>query len=140
MTELHSLETEIATGRDELQKNEINFGKKLLSLGFKNEDDYLSACLKDDERKILQERVKELTSMDLELNSEKENARAKLLDLHGGFNAKEFAQKIADISKRAENELKGDPELLAAYENMKPEIKDLAAKCGLPEPFIEAEE
>ena len=137
MSNLHALETELSTGRDELQKNEINFGKKLLTLGFKNEDDYLSACLNDDERKNLQERLKELTNQDLELNAEQENARAKLLDLHGGFNAKEFAQKIAEISKLAPEELKDDPELLAAYENLKPEIKDLAAKCGLPEPFLE---
>ena len=60
MSNLHALETELSTGRDELQKNEINFGKKLLTLGFKNEDDYLSACLNDDERKNLQERLKEL--------------------------------------------------------------------------------
>ena len=133
---LHTLETETATNRDMLQKYEIAFSKKLLELGFKSEDDYLSACLKDEERKTLQDRLKELTAVDLELNAQTENARADLLELHGGFNAKDFSQKIAEIEKQASQELAGDDEALNQYDNMKPEIKELAAQCGLPEVFL----
>ena len=50
MVRLHDLETAQATRRDRVQKEEIAFGKSLLAKGFQNEDDYLSACLSEEER------------------------------------------------------------------------------------------
>ncbi|NLL37427.1 MAG: hypothetical protein GX256_07905, partial [Fretibacterium sp.] len=55
----HELETALAVRRDRIQQEEIAFGKKLLASDFKNEDDYLSACLSEKERRELQERLQE---------------------------------------------------------------------------------
>ena len=56
LARLHRLETNQATRRDRVQKEEIAFDKSLLAKGFRNEDDYLSARLSEEERKALQER------------------------------------------------------------------------------------
>lgn len=72
---LHELETALATRRDRLQKEEIAFGKSLLAKGFRNEDDYLSACLSEDERKALQERLRDLSRTGLEIGGAQDEAR-----------------------------------------------------------------
>ena len=81
MTALHDLETGMARRRERIQREEIAFGKRLLAAGFKNEDDFLSACLSDEERKDLQTRLSALTQTDLELTAAKENARALQMKL-----------------------------------------------------------
>ena len=123
LTDLHSVETEMSKGREELQKHEIDFNKKLLALGFKNENDYAAACLTNDERRDLQNRLRELTQEDLDLKSERENLRAKILELQ--------AEKI-NFS---------DDEIINAVKNLRnslnPEetqvIKTLLLQCALPE-------
>ena len=80
-TAIHTLETETAKGREDLQRHEISFNKRLLALGFRNEDDYAAACLTSDERRDLQNRLRELTQEDLDLKAERENTRAKILEL-----------------------------------------------------------
>ncbi len=137
MTALHSVETDLSIGREMLQKNEINFSKKLLSLGFKSEDDYISSCLNDDERRILQNRLKELTQEDLNLNSEIENVRAKLIELDGNFTIDEFITKINEIEEQAKTEFENnnDVEGLRVYEDLKNKIRDLSLTCGFRDPF-----
>jgi hypothetical protein len=76
MNSLHTVETDMATRREQIQRGEIAFGKRLLASGFKNEDDFLSACLSDEERRDLQSRLSALTREDMELTAERENARA----------------------------------------------------------------
>ena len=123
LTDLHSVETEMSKGREELQKHEIDFNKKLLALGFKNENDYAAACLTNYERRDLQNRLRELTQEDLDLKSERENLRAKILELQ--------AEKI-NFS---------DDEIINAVKNLRnslnPEetqvIKTLLLQCALPE-------
>ena len=61
MIRLHDLETVQATRRELLQREEIAFGKSLLAKGFRSEDDYLSACLPEEKRRTLQERMRELS-------------------------------------------------------------------------------
>ena len=123
LTDLHRVETEMSKGREELQKHEIDFNKKLLALGFKNENDYAAACLTNYERRDLQNRLRELTQEDLDLKSERENLRAKILELQ--------AEKI-NFS---------DDEIINAVKNLRnslnPEetqvIKTLLLQCALPE-------
>ncbi|MCR4819076.1 MAG: hypothetical protein K5841_08995 [Fretibacterium sp.] len=105
---MHNLETEAATGRDRLQKNEIAFGKKLLTFGFKNEDDYLSAALSDEERTSLQNRLKGLTQADLDLTAARENARALQLTIQarqeGGVSLGDrtvFLRRLLELNRRA---------------------------------------
>ena len=145
LTELHTLETDMATGREELQRHEISFSKRLLSLGFKNEDDYAAACLTGDERRDLQNRLRELTQTDLDLKSERENTRARILDLQAdGFNVSndELTERITKL-KNAVNELQShspdDTDEAAYIEKINgdilPDVKRLILECGLPEIF-----
>lgn len=108
MEALHNLETEAATGRELLQKDEIAFGKKLLASGFKNEDDYLSASLSDEERTSLQERLKGLTQADLDLTAARENARALQLDIQARQEGRVslgdrtvFLRRLLELNRRA---------------------------------------
>ena len=75
MIRLHDLETVQATRRERLQKEEIAFGKGLLAKGFRNEDDYLSSCLPEEERKALQDRLRELSKIGFEIGSSRDDAR-----------------------------------------------------------------
>ena len=131
LTAIHGLETEMAKGREDLQRYEINFGKKLLNLGFRNEDDYTASCLTTDERRDLQNRLRELTQEDLDLNAERENVRAKILELQSNtknFNNDALIKRIKTISKslRESSNVQVSPELIAA-------IKNLMLTCALPE-------
>ena len=75
MIRLHDLETVQATRRELLQREEIAFGKSLLAKGFRNEDDYLSACLPEEERRALQERMRELSRTGFEIGASQDDAR-----------------------------------------------------------------
>lgn len=75
MVRLHDLETVQATRRELLQREEIAFGKSLLAKGFRNEDDYLSACLPEEERRALQERMRELSRTGFEIGVSQDDAR-----------------------------------------------------------------
>ena len=75
MVRLHDLETAQATRRELLQREEIAFGKSLLAKGFRNEDDYLSACLPEEERRALQERMRKLSRTGFEIGASQDDAR-----------------------------------------------------------------
>ncbi len=144
LTELHTVETEMATGREELQRHEINFGKRLLTLGFKNEDDYSAACLTSDERRDLQNRLRELTQSDIELRSERENTRAKILELQsdslniGNDELSERIKKLKDSITELQTHSIDDSDEAAYRDKMNdilPAIKKLMLECGLPEVF-----
>ena len=75
MVRLHDLETAQATRRELLQREEIAFGKSLLAKGFRNEDDYLSACLPEEERRTLQERMRELSRTGFEIGASQDDVR-----------------------------------------------------------------
>ena len=140
LNNIHSVETEISKGREELQRYEINFNKKLLALGFRNEDDYAAACLTVDERRELQNKLRELTQEDLELKAEKENAQAKLLEFQAEKNLSN-----EDLTKEIKSLKKSFDEIrLTGYNNLElekisseiiPEIKNLILSCGLEEIF-----
>lgn len=145
LTALHTLETDMATGREELQRHEINFSKRLLALGFKNEDDYASSCLTGDERRDLQNRLRELTQTDLDLKSERENTRARILELQAddlNMSNDELTERITNL-KKAITELQSnsvdDTDNAAYREKISSEIlpgmKKLILSCGLPEIF-----
>lgn len=145
LTAIHGLETEMATGREDLQKHEIAFGKRLMLLGFKNEDDYAAALLTPDERRDLQNRLRELTHTDLELQAERENTRAKILELQAdgrSITDDELVGRInalKDMLGVMQSQPVNDPEE-ASYRNringdVLPMIKDLMLTCGLPEVF-----
>lgn len=141
-TAIHTLETEMATGREELQRHEINFNKRLLALGFRNEDDYAAACLTPDERRDLQNRLRELTQADLDLKAERENTRAKILELQSDGLSRtndeitetarrlkaELSEKVNDDSESAVYRERIDGEII-------PAVKDLMLTCGLEEVF-----
>ena len=139
----HALETEMARGREELQKHEIAFGKKLLALGFKNEDDYATALLTPDERRDLQNKLRELTQTDLELQAERENIRAKLLELQADGNSAtdDELTELAKGLKASLNAMQAKPvnsPIEAEYRDriisdILPAIKDLMLTCALPE-------
>ena len=140
LTSIHGIETEMAKGREELQRYEINFNKKLLNLGFRNEDDYAAACLTPDERRELQNKLRELTQEDLQLNADKENAQAKLLELQTEKNLssddltlelKRLKNSYDEIRATGYNDL----ELEKISSNLIPEIKNLTLSCGLEEVF-----
>ena len=139
LTSLHSLETEMATGREDLQRHEINFGKRLLALGFKNEDDYAAALLTTDERRDLQNKLRELTQTDLDLNAERENTRAKILELQTDDMNVNDDELLASINELHDVISKYQPENEALREKINlelvPEIKKLMLTCGLPEVF-----
>lgn len=142
---VHTLETEMATGREELQKHEIAFSKKLLALGFRNEDDYASALLTNDERRDLQEKLRELRQTDFDLNTERENTRAKILELQAdgvNFDNEEAAAKIKALKSEIDalkSEAVNDAEDASFREKLNAEIipalKELMLTCGLEEIF-----
>ena len=155
LTEIHTLETEMATGREQLQRLETNFGKKMLTLGFKSEDDYVSSCLTTDERRDLQHRLKELSQMEIDLASERENSKAKLLEIQAtlitdfkqkdktfNFNSNDLHDRVNELEKLFNQEIANDsnPEEVKFYgqefkDNIKPKIQNFAVKCGFKEPF-----
>ena len=131
MTDIHGVETEMAKGREELQRYEITFNKKLLNLGFRNEDDYAAACLDPDERRELQSRLRELTQEDLELNADRENARAKLLELQSDGMSRSDDELTGELSqlKKTIDSLSAKDETAEIVQ----EIRKLILTCGLPE-------
>ncbi len=148
---IHALETEMATGREQLQLLEVKFSKKMLKLGFKSEDDYVSSCLTSEERRDLQNKLKELTQTDIELAAEYENTRAKLLELQSNlttnfsFNSDELAERVHELEQQFTQELAKDSntEEVRAYNqelriNLQPKIQGLAMRCGFKDPFEES--
>ncbi|MBQ4401026.1 MAG: hypothetical protein II832_02550, partial [Synergistaceae bacterium] len=145
-TEIHALETEAAKGREELQRHEINFNKRLLALGFRNENDYAAACLTSDERRDIQNRLRELTQADLDLKAERENTRAKILELQSDGLSRtndEIMDMIASLKAAMRNEGEDDSESSAYRDKINgeiiPELKDLMLTCGLEEVFSDDE-
>ncbi|MBQ7578317.1 MAG: hypothetical protein IJT21_08640 [Synergistaceae bacterium] len=131
LTEIHTLETQMARARDDIQKHEVNFGKKLLALGFKNEDDYAASCLTSDERRDLQNKLRDLTREDLDIKSEHENTRAKLIELQSEgvkFDPESMQSRLSvvkDLIRQNQSENISSETLN--------EIRELAKKCGLSE-------
>lgn len=109
MASLHELETRLATLREELQRDEIAFGKHMLSVGFKNENDYISACLSGEERRDLQGRLGELAQADLDLTAARENAKSLQVELQsrlGGLrtslgDGNALLRRLLDLNRRA---------------------------------------
>ena len=137
MTAIHTLETETATGREELQRHEINFNKRLLALGFRNEDDYAAALLTADERRDLQNKLRELTQTDLDLKAERENTRAKILELQAdglSMSNDEINAKISELKKVLDEPHDESPDDAAYMEKINgeliPAIRDLMLTCG----------
>ncbi|MBQ3403543.1 MAG: hypothetical protein IJG65_09295 [Synergistaceae bacterium] len=137
MTAIHTLETETATGREELQRHEINFNKRLLALGFRNEDDYAAALLTADERRDLQNKLRELTQTDLDLKAESENTRAKILELQAdglSMSNDEINAKISELKKVLDEPHDESPDDAAYMEKINgeliPAIRDLMLTCG----------
>lgn len=142
---VHTLETEMATGREELQKHEIAFNKKLLALGFRNEDDYAAALLTAEERRDLQGKLRELTQADFDLTTERENAKARILELGSeklalsgeelNERAHELKKEIFSLEERSVN----DEETAVFREKLTgkilPSLKELMLTCGLEEVF-----
>ncbi|MBQ9904923.1 MAG: hypothetical protein IJM47_09080 [Synergistaceae bacterium] len=138
-TAIHTLETETATGREELQRHEINFNKRLLALGFRNEEDYASACLTADERRDLQNRLRELTQADLTLTAERENTRAKILELQsdGLSRTNDEINEMVVKLKTELAEMSNDDDVYREKINGEiiPAIRDLMLTCGMEEVF-----
>ena len=142
---VHTLETEMATGREELQKHEIAFNKKLLSLGFRNEDDYAAALLTPEERRDLQCKLRELTQTDFDLTTERENAKARLLELGAEkltFSADKLNERAHELKREIfslEEGTVNDEEFAAFREKLTgeilPSLKELMLTCGLEEVF-----
>jgi len=142
---VHALETEMATGREELQKHEIAFSKKMLALGFRNEDDYASALLTNDERRDLQNKLRELTRTDFDLHTERENTRAKILELQAdgrGIDSLALTEKLKALKAEIDSlnsEAVNDAESAVFREKMSqeviPALKELILTCGLEEVF-----
>ena len=141
-TAIHTLETETAKGREDLQRHEISFNKRLLALGFRNEDDYAAACLTSDERRDLQNRLRELTQEDLDLKAERENTRAKILELQSDGMSR-TNDEISAMIKRLKSEFaennNDDSESTVYREKINaeiiPSVKDLILTCGFEEAF-----
>ncbi len=141
-TDIHTLETETAKGREDLQRHEINFNKRLLALGFRNEEDYSAACLTPDERRDLQNKLRELSQEDLDLKAERENTRAKILELQADGMSR-TNDEITEIAERLKNELSendNDESESTVYREkingeIIPAVKDLMLTCGLEEVF-----
>ena len=130
MSSAHSLETEMATGREELHRQEITFSKRMLELGFRNEEDYASSLLTAEERRDLQGKLRELTETDFDLNAERENTQAKILELKGdglSMTTEELTAKIKAL-KEASGQATPDDEYI-------PILKELMLTCGLEEVF-----
>jgi exonuclease SbcC len=66
---------------DSLQKAEISFKKQLVANDFRNEDAYLSACLPEAERKVLQERAQALSVERAELDARQMDKKFGLEEL-----------------------------------------------------------
>jgi exonuclease SbcC len=66
---------------DSLQKAEISFKKQLVANDFRNEDAYLSACLPEAERKVLQERAQSLSVERAELDARQMDKKFGLEEL-----------------------------------------------------------
>ncbi|MBQ7155835.1 MAG: hypothetical protein IJR85_09815 [Synergistaceae bacterium] len=144
-TSVHTLETEMATGREELQKHEIAFSKKLLALGFRNEDDYAAALLTPEERRDLQGKLRELNQTDFDLTTERENAKARLLELGAeklsipsdklNARAQELKNGLISVQAQAVN----DADEAIFREKLRgeiiPAVKELMLTCGLEEVF-----
>ncbi len=141
LSDIHGVETELAKGREELQRYEINFNKKLLASGFKNEDDYAAACLLPDERRELQKKLRELTQEELELKAEKENSQAKLIELQSNGMSRsndDLLIKLNDLKKSIDTiSAKGfnNSQLAHITGKLIPEIKNLTLSCGIEEVF-----
>lgn len=103
MVRLHDLETAQATRRELLQREEIAFGKSLLAKGFRNEDDYLSACLPEEERRALQERMRELSRTGFEIGASQDDARFAQEELRSRSlsSAGRPPEGLADLMERA---------------------------------------
>ena len=135
----------MATGREDLQKHEIAFNKKLLALGFRNEEDYSAALLTPEERRDLQARLRELRQADFDLQAQRENTRAEILRLQADgaktdsieLNTKAQALKagIEELRAQAVN----DADDAAFREKLSgeivPALKELMLTCGLEEVF-----
>ena len=141
-TDIHTLETESAKGREDLQRHEINFNKRLLALGFRNEEDYSAACLTPDERRDLQNKLRELSQEDLDLKAERENTRAKILELQadGMSRTNDEITEIAERLKKELSENDNDESESTVYREkingeIIPAVKDLMLTCGLEEVF-----
>ena len=129
LTAIHSLETQMARGREDLQKHEVNFGKKLIALGFKNEEDFAASCLSSDERRDLQNKLRDLTREDLDIKSERENTRAKLIELQSDgvrFDPDNLKSRL----EMAKNLIRENQSENIPSETIN-EIRNLAKKCGL---------
>lgn len=135
----------MAKGREDIQKHEINFNKRLLALGFRNEEDYSAACLTSEERRDLQGKLRELNETDFELNTERENTKAKIIDLQAeGVNLTndEITRKLRALKSEVD-ELRlsavNGPDDAAFREKLSseyvPKVRDLALTCGLEEVF-----
>lgn len=83
---------------DNLQKAELSFKKRLIANDFSNEDAYLSACLPEAERKILQERA---SSLDME------QAELEALHMDRNFSLEELRrQHVTDLTLEEAGERK----------------------------------
>ncbi|NLL36950.1 MAG: hypothetical protein GX256_05450, partial [Fretibacterium sp.] len=114
----HELETALAVRRDRIQKEEIAFGKKLLAGDFKNEDDYLSACLSERERRELQERLQERSRRELDLNARYLDKKFVLEELYG--------RKPEGGNESSSN--RGSGELLRELRDCYLEVRNLARR------------
>ena len=143
-TAVHALETEMAVAREDLQKHEIAFNKKLLALGFRNEDDYAASLLTGDERRDLQAKLRELTQTDFDLKTERENTRAKLLELAPQKStdgtellecAKALKREIDSLAGQAVNNSEEAAFREKVSDEIIPELRELMLMCGLEEVF-----
>jgi exonuclease SbcC len=144
-TAVHTLETEMATGREELQKHEIAFNKKLLALGFRNEDDYAAALLTPEERRDLQGKLRELTQTDFDLTTERENTKARLLELGAdkmsmpadklNARAHELKREVISLQGQAVNDADDAVFREKVSGEILPALKELMLNCGLEEVF-----
>ena len=143
--DVHTLETEMATGRESLQKQEIYFSKKLLALGFRNEDDYAAALLTSDERRDLQAKLRELNQTDFGLRTERENTRAKILELQTdgkNMDTMELMNRLralkAAVDEMSTRAVDDSDEAIARGKisgELVPAVKNLMLTCGLEEVF-----
>ena len=143
LSAVHALETEMAVVREELHRQEISFSKRLLELGFRNEDDYASALLTNDERRDLQSKLRELTQIDFDLNTERENTRAKILELKGNnlsMTPEELTNRVRQLKTEIVscialemNTHEDSAQREKLVEEYIPALKDLMLTCGLEE-------
>ncbi len=99
MIRLHDLETSQATRRELVQKEEIAFGKFLLAKGFRNEDDYLSACLPEEDRKELQDRLRDLSRAGFEIGGAQDDAKFAQAELRSLSIASGAAGELTDLTR-----------------------------------------